>query len=552
VPDPPASAVILAWLNDIAQPSDAFLRLRLAELVGWEFLQFVTATPIPRVRATLGGEAALDPAAAQVLDRTLGIALNSALSWRWPSSGERFGLYPLVTSLGDEDTSPAIELRRLARGTIPRIDESAPLQRIARDVYPALLLRANTHDLPPSPFYAAETQWLSHVALRHPMNDRFAEDVRADPELAPLFPDGGEDSIGFFLNTGIGAGKQATMLAYDLCAAAYQSLRLDDRLDHAAFVRRVPAGLDALRQLLRGEPVEVSARFGFAGVSILDGSTFELPWGRLRAPTRGEIDMAWSDRSRRHNEVVLESRFLLRAVAEPWGTGPADDSERTRQTRLATGQLSSTVMATRLALVLALDRSEPAAAIHSWTIVDNPVGQHPLLSRPLREPFALRTEELRASDHVLLRWAEVIADRYETTLGVAAQRLLTALSERDDPADGLIDAAIALESLFGAGSGELGFRISAACAYLLEPQNDSRRESLQRRINQLYGKRSRVVHGTDVAMESDDRDALVGIVAQVLRRLLWNRPDLIADNDRARRLILRVGDPTQSPTASRT
>jgi hypothetical protein len=50
---------------------------------------------------------------------------------------------------------------------------------------------------------------------------------------------------------------------------------------------------------------------------------------------------------------------------------------------------------------------------------------------------------------------------------LAVRRLLSAVSYRTDPADKLIDAAVALENLFGTRQGEVTFRIAAATARLM-------------------------------------------------------------------------------------
>jgi hypothetical protein len=122
--------------------------------------------------------------------------------------------------------------------------------------------------------------------------------------------------------------------------------------------------------------------------------------------------------------------------------------------------------------------------------------------------------------------------------------LISAVAGRHDVEDGLVDAVIAWESLFaGTDAGELSFRIAAAMSWLMGRTADDRL-ALHREITSLYGTRSRVVHrgvaGQDLTTERD-RAVELGIAA--MHALLRDHPDLVDDDNRGRKLIMRGESP---------
>jgi hypothetical protein len=152
-------------------------------------------------------------------------------------------------------------------------------------------------------------------------------------------------------------------------------------------------------------------------------------------------------------------------------------------------------------------------------------------------------EALRPTDEEeLTRWATIIRDAHQPSLDLAVRRTLSSVASRAEPADALVDAVIALESLFGTGSSEVGFRVSAAVAWLLEHDKKSRL-SRQKSVNALYGLRSNIVHGQHIpATELHERRLEACRVAtDSIRQLLSEYPELVgAGNQRGKRLILQA------------
>jgi hypothetical protein len=126
-------------------------------------------------------------------------------------------------------------------------------------------------------------------------------------------------------------------------------------------------------------------------------------------------------------------------------------------------------------------------------------------------------------------------------LGRCRPVVIAALSQRLDPADRLIDAVIAWESLFGADQ-EATLRVTGSLSWLLEPDSPTNRETLRLETARIYGLRSRVVHGRQEdpieVSNASMRATEVAIIA--LAALLERRPELIPIDsvDRSKRLLL--------------
>jgi Apea-like HEPN len=132
-----------------------------------------------------------------------------------------------------------------------------------------------------------------------------------------------------------------------------------------------------------------------------------------------------------------------------------------------------------------------------------------------------------------------IDSHFHKGLALAVRRTLGSIAMRRDPADGLVDAVIALENMFGTGQSEVGFRLSAALAWLLASDAESR-IAHQRSVGKLYTLRSKIVHGSDVDPTTlySERDAASQLAVDALRKLFTDWPTLIAAGDQRGKLLI--------------
>jgi len=97
--------------------------------------------------------------------------------------------------------------------------------------------------------------------------------------------------------------------------------------------------------------------------------------------------------------------------------------------------------------------------------------------------------------------------------------------ERNLPEDKLVDALIALEALFGDGTGAIGYKIALRASVFLEDEFAARC-SINDFINDAYRKRSAIVHGKS-SIQVNHIDRLTNIARRSIRK---NMDILITDN----------------------
>lgn len=318
-------------------------------------------------------------------------------------------------------------------------------------------------------------------------------------------------------------------------------LTLDGDFAHAAFVKTAILQLKTLKRLLVGEQVSVRCSVGFVGAE-LPGRPLKTPWGTIRAPTSGELDLRAATPVAHSQELVLATEIPLevRVESEPdpgAALGPNPFVDKVVSNFVSIEQKADLLA---LALLLGLEREPPVAIARTWTLVENPLNQGPTLSW-FQNAVPLHPHVLQPSDRRRIRtWVARVDRDYSDRIEIAVKRTLSSLTTRSDTTDRLIDAVIALENLFGSDSGELTFRISAGCAFLLE-RDPTRRQDLQKEVARLYRVRSKIVHGSHAPAPNDvapDATAASKIAVDSLRTLFARRPDLVDAKDRARLLIL--------------
>jgi hypothetical protein len=513
----------------------------------------VCACDESRLNARLTDGRTLRPDQEEVLGQVLAAAAQSAVAAFQFGGGEGDFLYPLLEYDETANLSRPNVVRRSAGGAIPRLRFVDPaeiaLANLARDVYPTLLLDVPAIPGRGGPPRSVQRMWpMSPVIFRHPSAVAFESAVEADRDLSQLFtrqtPESGRSG---FIWTSLGTGRsiQLSMLAHDLLAATLFELLLDGELNHSAFINGSVVQLRTLKRLLAGERIHVRCSVAFVGAE-LRGRPLETPWGTLRGPTSGELDLRAETPVAHSQELVLATKVPLevRIQTEPLNSdelGPSPFADDVGVT-YASVQQKADLLA--LTLLLGLQRQPAVAIARTWMIVENPLNQGPGLSWS-QSAIPLHPHVLESEDRRRIRtWADRIDDHYSDRIEIAVKRTLSSLTTRWDATDRLIDAVVALENLFGTGSGELAFRISAGCAYLLEREPVLRVE-VQKEVGRLYTVRSRIVHGAHAPAPGDvepDARAASDFAVKSLRALFRGRPDLLDAKDRARLLILGSGD----------
>ncbi|MEU3375480.1 hypothetical protein ABZ734_34265 [Streptomyces sp. NPDC006660] len=453
-------------------------------------------------------------------------------------------------------TSIANGLRMHCGGVVAAVESSDPVEEVlltlGRDVYAACLLPEPTGPMLGQPL-------MSIPVFHHPKAKEAARAILADPDLKRLFPgspdpetydgDGIDVHSRVSWSNGSGGTFQLVMLVSSLLGIGLDRLSSAPTVDE--YFEALRQTLSMSRNLANKRNTPVPVLIGLANVQMAEGKTVVFPGGKLRLPTVGDRR---SLMNADNVTAVLEVEAHLKLLnVHHWEQGAADDSGMTEgwasnqpEFEKFQHELRRNTDLARLAMLFASSGGNIIAPAEMATAVINPLaaGQSVAGVSPFRHPvaaFGTSTISLEAGASIQ-DWAPKVAS-HPRSLDMAMRRLLSSVSTRLDPMDGFVDAVICWENMFGTGEGEVSFRVSGAIAKLLEPDDAAARKKLFVEVRDLYGIRSKLVHGSKEPKYQDavkQRKRSVEIAIQALQRL-YDRPDVLtAENSsvRGRMLLL--------------
>jgi Apea-like HEPN len=195
--------------------------------------------------------------------------------------------------------------------------------------------------------------------------------------------------------------------------------------------------------------------------------------------------------------------------------------------------------------MLAVERDARVQLVPTWRYFDEPLiqGRSISWSDPRQGTGIMPTQLTEAELTAWGKWYTRLNTAHVDRIELALSRILSAIAERREPSDVLIDSVIAWENLFGTSQGEPTFRVTMCLAVLLE-RSPKARMDLRKKLGDIYGLRSSVVHGSGSLKESDYpkcQEAL-DIAIRAIRVLVTERTDILELADGAARSIaLLVG-----------
>jgi hypothetical protein len=317
-----------------------------------------------------------------------------------------------------------------------------------------------------------------------------------------------------------------------LSSAAQRFYYLRQEMTAMSFVRTVIENYEEMTNIALGEPMRGHALVGFTGIEIADGDQIAMPWGTLR-PTPKDFQIGFGVNS---TTAILAIPCIckVRISKEPYPIQLAPHD-------VITPYVTRARIVIPLAFALATGRETRCAPMPTFDTTLLPImetnsfrsPESYLPAQPMKSPSLL---ELRRAEE----WAQRLEENQSDSLQIAQGRIVSAIAQRTDKADALIDALIAWESLVGTRT-ETVFRVTAALARLLESGYPGR-TALRKSLGKVYDVRSRVVHG-DSVRDEDIRSAADEAIDIGLRtlKILYERSDdwlVMNSSERADRLIL--------------
>jgi hypothetical protein len=534
---------------------------RLLDQLGADFLAYVCGAEREAIVARLVSQDPLPPVSEEALDGALEFADAVASAPRPMVLNNRPTYEPLGDALREACARflPAFGMSypnalRLASGglttdggpDLPAAEAAAA--SVLADAFPAYLLP------PPARGATLSFERYPRPDFGHPGQAAFFGALADDDPLRGLFPLAhplsppapSEPRIADAVYVRMSYGGEAALSAFgffgDLAANAYERAAARGELTPQSFVSAGLEALDELRSLAAGDEVLIPVITELA-CSAEPGFELKTELGTLRARARPTEPNPFPDHvPTTTGDLLAEIRVPLQLHVvgpAPSGVPPRSEAQRWLE------NLSRAIDQIRLALLLSADgTAPPATRLLSSTIclpVDTPMRSHSLASPFPFTRIPSGAVARAASPHIAAA-TRAVAQHHVPSLDIATRRVLSAHADRVDPADGLIDAIVALESLFGTGQGEVTLRLSVALARLLESDPARRRERM-RQVRDLYGLRSKISHGVRVKASDliEGHHQAAALALEVFQTLFFRRPELIAASE-PRELAVMLDD----------
>ncbi|MFF8270462.1 hypothetical protein ACF059_24225 [Streptomyces sp. NPDC016562] len=436
-----------------------------------------------------------------------------------------------------------------ARSSVDPV-ESAIFQ-LARDAYPACLMPA------PSSKAAYGHSGVSTSVYQNPTCRDAVRAVLADASLSRLFPDGipnSDSSPGIEIGAGItsgaiwsnGSGGSLQLIGLITGILEYAARRISTTPSPEEYFSLVADALKTARTLSEKKPTSTYTLVGLKNVTVTAEKPITFQGGQLRHPTPGDLaDLMGQEGI----TSVLEVRSSLQLLSiRPANTSDeivSAEYEKLRPTfEKNAAETRRLIDLARLSILFASDGS-PAAPVDVATTTLNPIASGKSVGLSIQSYMPNIVTPITVSADIesqIQYWSKRVAN-HPGNLDMGMRRLLSAVSARFDPMDAFVDAVICWENMFGTNQGEVGFRVAASMAHLLEQEDPVARKKLFTEIKNLYAVRSKLVHGAKEPNIQDaysHRDRSIEIAINAFKGL-YDRQDLLAVDSASRGNILLIG-----------
>ncbi|TCJ40096.1 HEPN domain-containing protein [Parafrankia sp. BMG5.11] len=477
----------------------------------------------------------------------------------------------LQLSFGNYDgtigTTWCSALRQISGGDRPQVNTAdtllGQLLELGIEIWPVFLL-------PEPEDWPLTIGGITPNTFSHPLTTLLRQAILDDAALQKLFPEVPEQISDDRATLGIhsaitvsnghsGSRQLATLPDTLLTAARYRQI-LHGSEDIDSYLGEIEQVLDESRRLACGEEVQVPRLVGLNGLRLPSGDEFVTPFGTIRQARDSDRILLTTPGIRGfHSQSMLETTHPLKIldIRKFEDEAPATAVRRLERFQsVFDGYQKRTevnLMMARLALLLASDGNTfiaPAPA--AWATLD-PLSPSPLQHWMLQqaEPSGTSILDPEAIQRTTT-WASRIRPEEVERIEIGVKRLLSAASIRGDLVDGFIDAVVCWENMLGSSS-ESTFRTCGAMACLLEPDDYKARIDLTKKLESLYGLRSKVIHGArdlNFREAKKHRDDAIRYGLEAMRRLL-ELPSILKEKEssvRGKMVLLSSGFVSLEPS----
>ena len=391
-----------------------------------------------------------------------------------------------------------------------------------------------------------------HFNLPHffatPEAEAFHQAVLQDKELIKLFHTVSGDAIetrGYvYTSLDSGGSIQLAMMWVQILHSANALMRLDNDQSPERFLAAASEVVASLKQAIAGQPSKTVGVLFFDGVGFPDNFEVKMSSGVLKAIPDSATELIPSSArpptvGNRPAGVMLVFKVDYRIFITDKEYKCSFDGGWPIESSL--NSIDTMINEVSLVTALAFGREAPAAARYISSLFVNPILYS---SVSWRQRASSHREYVIADDAQcaeITKWAEFTKKVSNQKIEVAIRRYLSAITERSDMADSLVDAVIGLENLFGQRTG-IGLAIASSVARLLGAE-ESQREEIFGKVKKIYTARSDIVHGSKKRKPEEIielRNRAIRYLSDCLRVLYEKHPKLLtlSSDNRVKKIML--------------
>lgn len=362
------------------------------------------------------------------------------------------------------------------------------------------------------------------------------ESLKVDPHLHEFLPIDGE--LDQMIMTPYGGSRMGIEgILMGILEASFRLLLLYGKSITADnFVRTVLEQYETVVRAAQGDKPTVHYVFGLAGFSLNQSASISMPWGTIHPfQSRRFVNTLHFRRSSVTSTAVLVAPRPIHVSfsrdASPEVSVDLDEfPNETRMRSLAP-----------LAFALGTSAQNRCAPLITFETVIDPFSPGWSCSTPNHaRPYLSAVTIVGKAIEPIESMARILEEKNQANLQIAANKLVSAISQRNDSVDSLIDAVTAWENLVGTKN-ETTFRVTASLANLLHSTLVAR-EKCRRELSHIYDLRSKIIHGSSFKHEEIERAKQTAIDTGVaaLKALYTHRGELLAltSTDRSNRLLM--------------
>ena len=433
-------------------------------------------------------------------------------------------------------------IRKICGGIIPSINTTDIIEelvfKLAIEIYPNFLLKYDDNfSIGLSSFMTSFFYFLEESKI-------LQQEVLKDSSLRQLFSDGTDSmniQINYCVSSGYAGSIQLVQFPSLIVSKIFELMTLKQEFSIYDISKYTQLVISMYRELSSNKRIEISHFIGFENIGISNEITINDTFGTIYGYNKNTIEKLPINlrpslfNNQAYLGFILETKFqyeidLNIKLDEQW---EFPDKFKTSYKEIEDIQ-------DNLALAFIFSNKEKLTSIsHRWSCTFDLLNQGTSISWNdqhfhTTNPTICSEKEISNVSY----WYNTITSTNDDKIKIAKHRLLSATSKRTTNLDSFIDGIIALENIFGHGSGEIGFKLSMGVAFLLEDDSENIK-NLQKQVTRLYSDRSKVLHGAKILTieeEKNNKEKTLQILIDCLKHLYQNN-ELIADQERGKTII---------------